>query len=156
MSRTKLRHLLIVPKSDKPVTVEVSLRINQFLEVHEGEETFKINCQFSQEWNDYRILFPKNKTEPIILHSQWREILWRPASYFYNAVDGTDLNLLTSPLYYEVTNNTDVLMSSRMIMKLTCAMNLALYPHDSQHCHVLLESREFFKLWTFELDLEHS
>jgi hypothetical protein len=98
-------------------------------------QTFKINCQFTETWRDARITV--NASESVILQSSYADKLWRPTSYFFNAVETE-----RSPLYQEITGDSTIIMSSRLIIKLTCAMHLAFYPHDTQHCHVQLETRK--------------
>lgn len=78
------------PFAGDPVEVKVTLRISQFLEVNEAEQTFKMNCFFKQSWTDSRIQYPKNiSNDLLILRSEWREKIWQPTTYFFNAVDGT-------------------------------------------------------------------
>lgn len=108
-------------------------------------QTFKINAQVKQTWLDSRVRFPPNETsDTLILWSDWRDKLWQPATYFYNAVEGTNLNVLSPPLFFELSKDNRVTMSTRMIIKLTCDMNLHFFPHDKQNCHVHLESCELF------------
>ncbi|KAI1278701.1 Glycine receptor subunit beta [Halotydeus destructor] len=123
------------------VEVKVSMDITRFLDVNMAEETFKINCYLKQSWKEPRINFPaKQGKETVVLRSQWYKDIWRPSTYFFNGIDGSDLDLVTSPMFFELSHDGTVTMSSRMIVSLTCDMNMVYYPHDSQSCFVHLES----------------
>jgi hypothetical protein len=99
-----------------------------------------VDLFFNQYWNDYRLQtpsgLPKNKTEKIILNSWWNERLWTPDTVFSNAIKGNVANILSPSLYFIITNQTNVLMSARLQMKLSCDMDFKRYPFDSQICPV--------------------
>lgn len=80
---------------------------------------------------------PSRDNVPIFkLHNSWRDRLWVPDTYFRNAIHGSVSNILTPTHYFTVANYTQVFMAVRIQLRLSCDMNFAKYPFDSQKCFI--------------------
>ncbi|KAI1278703.1 Glycine receptor subunit beta [Halotydeus destructor] len=123
------------------VNVNVSLDIARVLDVNMVDQTFKINCHLKQSWREPRIKFPDQLGRDIVfLGDEWYKNLWRPSTYFFNAIDGSDLDLSTLPMLVELERDGTVVMMARITVTLTCDMNMVLYPHDAQSCFIQIQS----------------
>ncbi|CAG2175241.1 unnamed protein product, partial [Oppiella nova] len=119
---------LMPPKLDgNPVKVDVKISILNIRSIKETE----------LYWSDYRIL-PQNLTldSRIVLDNKWRHKLWIPDSYFKNALSGHVTDIIFPTLYFAVHNQTELFMASRVSLQLSCDMDFAKFPHDTQECHI--------------------
>jgi len=105
--------------------------------VDEAGMSFMIRCILSQSWIDDRINYPEN-SKMISLNPDVVDQLWIPQTYISNAVD--DHEQPQPFVLYEISQDKKVSLASRMTAKLTCDFDLSLFPHDTQNCHIILES----------------
>lgn len=134
---------LLAPKREDgaPVSVQISMNISQLVSIQEDQQTFTIAAFYSQTWTDRRLIFPKGlESDHLGLDFSWREKLWVPDTYFHNAIGGNGINILAAPYNFILRNNSQISMNLRTVLKLTCDMDLRLFPHDSQVCDVILVS----------------
>ncbi|CAG2119010.1 unnamed protein product, partial [Medioppia subpectinata] len=102
-----------------------------------ANQSYIVDIFYHQYWSDYRIL-PQNLThdQRIVLDNKWRHKLWIPDSYFKNALSGHVTDIIFPTLYFAVHNQTEVFMASRVSLQLSCDMDFAKFPHDTQTCHI--------------------
>ena len=134
---------LLAPKAldGEPVTVQISMNISQLVSIQEDQQTFTIAAFYSQTWTDKRVMFPEGlESDHLGLDFSWREKLWVPDTYFHNAIGGSGISILAAPYNFILTNDSRISMNLRTVIKLTCDMDLRLFPHDSQVCDVILVS----------------
>ena len=133
----------LIHPQDVPVPVKISLNVTQILSVKEDEQSFSIHVHYSQEWIDPRIQLPaeiENYTDALGLDFTWRERIWIPDTYFYNAIGGAGIAILAAPYNFILYNNSRIRMVLRSVIKLKCDMNLRMFPHDTQVCDIILVS----------------
>lgn len=131
------------PGPDMPVRVKITLNISQILSVKEDEQSFTIHAHYSQEWRDPRIRLPDGllqQMDSLGLDFTWRERIWVPDTYFHNAIGGEGISILAAPYNFVLYNDSRIVMKLRSVIKLTCDMNLRMFPHDTQTCDVILVS----------------
>lgn len=129
--------------SGNAVQVKIGLNITAIFGVNEADLSFRIRCTLSQTWTDSRINYPVTEAnQRIFLDPTAVDSLWLPQTFISNSVEDTEVN--SAPLVmYEITSDKEVTLAARMAAKLTCDFDLSLFPHDTQTCHILLESRKY-------------
>lgn len=142
---------LLAPKTlnGEPVTVQISMNISQLVSIQEDQQTFTVAAFYSQTWTDKRVMFPQGlESDHLGLDFSWREKLWVPDTYFHNAIGGSGINILAAPYNFILTNDSRISMNLRTVIKLTCDMDLRLFPHDSQVCDIILVSCKPTLYWS--------
>lgn len=104
-------------------------------------QTYTANVFFAQKWKDSRLRFPNNMTyEYRILDVKWLDEIWRPDSYFKNA-KSVQFSTVTVPNHYIwLYRDKTIFYMMKLSLTLSCAMNFAIYPHDTQVCKMQIES----------------
>ena len=108
---------------------------------------------FTQTWTDDRILYPL--TEPnarIFLTPGVVSNLWMPHTFIANSL-GTMSVSEASLVTYEVNRKKQITVHYRMSLRLSCNFDLSFFPHDTQVCDVIIESREFNETQLFSFFL---
>ena len=137
-----------VTSNGKPVKVTVSVTILNIKLSPGSSQTFDADIFYHNYWIDYRLQKPTNEyaiAQRINLSPQeslpqyklsdaWKRRLWVPDTYFRNAVSGGISNILTPTYYFTITNYTEVFLAVRLNLKLSCEMNFAKFPFDTQKC----------------------
>ncbi|XP_064107848.1 glycine receptor subunit alpha-4-like [Macrobrachium nipponense] len=103
--------------------------------------TFATDIFFAQSWKDHRLRLPANMTKEYrLLDLDWLGHLWRPDSFFKNAKD-VSFHTMTIPNHYMwLYKDFTLLYMVKLTLTLACAMNFAVYPHDTQQCNMQMES----------------
>ncbi|XP_045600221.2 glycine receptor subunit alpha-2 [Procambarus clarkii] len=103
--------------------------------------TFAADVFFAQSWRDHRLVLPTNMTSDYrLLDLDWLGHLWRPDGFFKNAKE-VNFQTMTVPNHYVwLYQDLTLLYMVKLTLTLTCAMNFALYPHDTQECKLQIES----------------
>ncbi|XP_035220878.1 glycine receptor subunit alpha-2-like isoform X2 [Stegodyphus dumicola] len=123
------------PKKDgKPTRVLFHVTVMGLDSINEG----------SMKWKDHRLRLPENMTsEYRLLEVQWLQNMWRPDSYFKNAKAVTFQTMTIPNHYVWLYHNKDILYMVKLTLTLSCAMNFASYPHDTQTCSLQMESLSY-------------
>ncbi|XP_076034944.1 glycine receptor subunit alphaZ1-like isoform X2 [Oratosquilla oratoria] len=130
------------PKKDgKPTVVYFHVTVMGIDSINENSMTYAADIFFAQSWKDHRLRLPENMTsEYRLLDLDWLKELWRPDSFFKNAKQVT-FQTMTIPNHYVWLYQTkSILYMVKLTLKLSCAMNFAIYPHDTQECKLQMES----------------
>ncbi|KAG8178587.1 hypothetical protein JTE90_021007 [Oedothorax gibbosus] len=133
------------PKKDgKPTRVFFHVTVMGLDSINEGSMTYAADIFFAQTWKDHRLRLPENMTsEYRLLEVQWLENMWRPDSYFKNAKSVTFQTMTIPNHYVWLYQNKDILYMVKLTLTLSCAMNFATYPHDTQTCSLQMESLSY-------------
>ncbi|GFU03884.1 glycine receptor subunit alpha-3, partial [Nephila pilipes] len=125
----------------KPTKVFFHVTVMGLDSINEGSMTYAADIFFAQTWKDPRLRLPENMTsEYRLLEVQWLENMWRPDSYFKNAKSVTFQTMTIPNHYVWLYQNKDILYMVKLTLTLSCAMNFATYPHDTQTCSLQMES----------------
>ncbi|XP_053213116.1 glycine receptor subunit alpha-2-like isoform X2 [Panonychus citri] len=128
----------------EPAKVNLTLVLKQLIAANEAEQvnieydfikSITMDLFFYQRWIDQRIKLP-NDFDSITLDSSWKNKLWIPNLHFVNSLSNTPVDLITNPLFIELSNGSHFSMATRVIVKLTCHMDLFNFPQDTQICNV--------------------
>lgn len=133
------------PKKDgKPTKVFFHVTVMGLDSINEGSMTYAADIFFAQTWKDHRLRLPENMTsEYRLLEVQWLQNMWRPDSYFKNAKAVTFQTMTIPNHYVWLYHNKDILYMVKLTLTLSCAMNFASYPHDTQTCSLQMESLSY-------------
>ncbi|XP_035220877.1 glycine receptor subunit alpha-2-like isoform X1 [Stegodyphus dumicola] len=133
------------PKKDgKPTRVLFHVTVMGLDSINEGSMTYAADIFFAQKWKDHRLRLPENMTsEYRLLEVQWLQNMWRPDSYFKNAKAVTFQTMTIPNHYVWLYHNKDILYMVKLTLTLSCAMNFASYPHDTQTCSLQMESLSY-------------
>ncbi|XP_064090151.1 glycine receptor subunit alpha-2-like isoform X2 [Macrobrachium nipponense] len=103
--------------------------------------TFATDIFFAQTWKDHRLRLPANMTKEYrLLDLDWLDEIWRPDSFFKNAKE-VNFQTMTIPNHYMwLYQDFTILYMVKLTLTLSCAMNFAIYPHDTQECNMQMES----------------
>ncbi|XP_047738283.1 glycine receptor subunit alphaZ1 isoform X2 [Hyalella azteca] len=116
--------------------------VNVWPDQHRNSATddFTLDLFLRQRWNDHRLAYEGGLPSYTIVDPQLREKIWKPDTFFEN-VKVASLHTVTVPnVLLRVSQNGDVLYSMRLTLRLSCSLELELYPFDAQTCYLHLSS----------------
>ena len=148
--------------SSKPCNIRISLNITQILGVNEADEvsrrslesdsaddwwvvlkqSYEMRCILTQAWLDDRIAYPASESNNrIFLTPDDVPNLWVPRTFIANSF--SIMYAADAPVVsYEINRTKQIISHSRMSLKLGCDFDLSFFPHDTQFCDVVIESRK--------------
>lgn len=130
------------PKKDgKATQVYFHVTVMGIDSINENSMTYAADIFFAQTWTDHRLRLPENMTsEYRLLDLDWLKALWRPDSFFKNAKQVTFQTMTIPNHYVWLYQDFRILYMVKLTLVLSCAMNFAIYPHDTQFCKLQMES----------------
>ncbi|KAI9558502.1 hypothetical protein GHT06_015290 [Daphnia sinensis] len=125
----------------QPAKVFNHLTVMGLDSINENSMTYMADVFYVQSWRDHRLSLPENMTsEYRLLDVDWLKSIWRPDSYFKNAKQVTFQTMTIPNHYLWLYRDKKILYVVKLTLTLSCSMNFALYPHDSQECKIQIES----------------
>uniref|UniRef100_A0A0P5B4W1 Histamine-gated chloride channel subunit n=2 Tax=Daphnia magna TaxID=35525 RepID=A0A0P5B4W1_9CRUS len=125
----------------QPAKVFNHLTVMGLDSINENSMTYMADVFYVQSWSDHRLSLPENMTsEYRLLDVEWLKSIWRPDSYFKNAKQVTFQTMTIPNHYLWLYRDKKILYVVKLTLTLSCSMNFALYPHDSQECKIQIES----------------
>ena len=133
------------PKKDgQPTTVLFHVTVMGLDSIDETSMTYAADIFFAQTWKDHRLRLPENMTsEYRLLEVEWLKNMWRPDSFFKNAKSVTFQTMTIPNHYMWLYKDKTILYMVKLTLRLSCAMNFLIYPHDTQECKLQMESCEY-------------
>ncbi|XP_071550013.1 glycine receptor subunit alpha-2-like isoform X3 [Panulirus ornatus] len=124
-----------------PTTVYFHVTVMSLDSIDESSMTYAADIFFAQSWKDWRLRLPDNMTHDYrLLPVSWLKDIWRPDSFFKNAKAVTFQEMTIPNHYIWLYQDNTILYMVKLTLVLSCAMNFQLYPHDTQECHMKIES----------------
>ena len=106
--------------------------------------TYVTDIFLAQSWRDPRLRLPENMSEEYrILDVDWLNSIWRPDCFFKNAKKVTFHEMSIPNHYLWLYHDKTLLYMSKLTLVLSCAMKFESYPHDTQYCSMMIESRKW-------------
>ncbi|XP_072750766.1 glycine receptor ora transientless isoform X5 [Anoplolepis gracilipes] len=138
----KLYDKMRPPKKDgQPTVVYFHVTVMGLDSIDENSMTYAADIFFAQTWKDNRLRLPENMTsEYRLLEVDWLKNMWRPDSFFKNAKSVTFQTMTIPNHYLWLYKDKTILYMVKLTLKLSCAMNFLIYPHDTQECKLQMES----------------
>ncbi|CAH1104744.1 unnamed protein product [Psylliodes chrysocephalus] len=130
------------PKRDgNPTIVHFHVTVMGLDSIDENSMTYAADIFFAQTWKDHRLRLPENMTtEYRLLEVEWLKSMWRPDSFFKNAKSVTFQTMTIPNHYMWLYKDKTILYMVKLTLRLSCAMNFMIYPHDTQECKLQMES----------------
>ncbi|KAG5681491.1 hypothetical protein PVAND_010921 [Polypedilum vanderplanki] len=130
------------PKKDgQATTVFFHVTVMGLDSIDETSMTYAADIFFAQTWKDHRLRLPENMTsEYRLLEVEWLKNMWRPDSFFKNAKSVTFQTMTIPNHYMWLYKDKTILYMVKLTLRLSCAMNFVIYPHDTQECKLQMES----------------
>lgn len=127
---------------DETSMVRLSKAFLSFTIIFNRSQTYAADIFFAQTWKDHRLRLPENMTsEYRLLEVEWLKNMWRPDSFFKNAKSVTFQTMTIPNHYMWLYKDKTILYMVKLTLRLSCAMNFIIYPHDTQECKLQMESR---------------
>uniref|UniRef100_A0A8D8YU60 Glycine receptor subunit alpha-3 n=1 Tax=Cacopsylla melanoneura TaxID=428564 RepID=A0A8D8YU60_9HEMI len=128
-------------KEGQPTIVYFHVTVMGLDSIDENSMTYAADIFFAQTWKDHRLRLPENMTsEYRLLEVDWLKNMWRPDSFFKNAKAVTFQTMTIPNHYVWLYKDKTILYMVKLTLKLSCAMNFMIYPHDTQECSLQMES----------------
>ncbi|XP_065350912.1 glycine receptor subunit alpha-2 isoform X2 [Cloeon dipterum] len=128
-------------KEGMPTTVFFHVTVMGLDSIDETSMTYAADIFFAQTWKDHRLRLPENMTSDYrLLEVDWLKNMWRPDSFFKNAKAVTFQTMTIPNHYLWLYKDKTILYMVKLTLKLSCAMNFLIYPHDTQECKLQMES----------------
>uniref|UniRef100_A0A061QLK7 Putative histamine-activated chloride channel n=1 Tax=Cupiennius salei TaxID=6928 RepID=A0A061QLK7_CUPSA len=125
----------------QPADVSIQIIILNIRSVDVSEMSYIADIFLYETWRDPRLRYPADKKlERISLHPEWRNHLWTPDVYFYNAIEGKVLNTVIPYVNLWLKNDSTVIFGARLSLEFSCDMLLHKFPHDTQTCDIIVKS----------------
>ncbi|KXJ15718.1 gamma-aminobutyric acid receptor alpha-like [Exaiptasia diaphana] len=122
----------------KKVMVEVEFKVISFGEIKEAEMEYSMDIFFRQWWYDRR--FAHNFSTPFTMAADPTEMFWTPDTYFWNVKQANYHRVTRENMRVMINPDGKIYFSARITLTLQCDMDLRLYPMDTQHCPLRIES----------------
>ncbi|KAG5285934.1 hypothetical protein AALO_G00009160 [Alosa alosa] len=124
-----------------PVEDRVNIFINSFGSIQETTMDYRVNIFLRQRWNDPRLRLPADfKSDALTVDPKMFQCLWKPDLFFANEKNANFHDVTQDNILLFIFRNGDVLISMRLSITLSCPLALQLFPMDTQHCKIQLES----------------
>ncbi|XP_068449435.1 glycine receptor, beta b [Clinocottus analis] len=124
-----------------PVEDRVNIFINSFGSIQETTMDYRVNIFLRQRWNDPRLKLPQDfKSDSLTVDPKMFKCLWKPDLFFANEKSANFHDVTQENILLFIFRNGDVLISMRLSVTLSCPLDLALFPMDTQRCKMQLES----------------
>lgn len=125
---------------DGPVVVRVNIMLRSISRIDDLNMEFSVQITFREEWFDDRLQYDDmgGKIKVIVLTDQER--IWKPDLFFANEKDGKFHEIIMPNVLLRIHPNGNVLYSIRISLRLSCPMNLKLFPLDRQKCSLTMPS----------------
>ncbi|XP_042209110.1 glycine receptor subunit alpha-4-like [Homarus americanus] len=128
-------------KEGRPTNVYFHVTVMGIDSINENSMTYVADIFFAQSWKDHRLRLPENMTSSYrLLEVEWLKDMWRPDSFFKNAKQVTFQTMTIPNHYVWLHKDSTILYMVKLTLTLSCAMNYAIYPHDTQECRMQMES----------------
>ncbi|XP_029212017.1 glycine receptor subunit beta-like isoform X2 [Acropora millepora] len=122
----------------KPVEVTVEIKVVSLAELNEANMDYSLDIFFRQWWLDPR--FKHNSSTPFNMAVDPTKIFWTPDTYFFN-VKSVKYHFVTREnMRVMIYSSGKIYFSARVTLTAQCDMNFRLYPMDTQHCPLVIES----------------
>lgn len=146
--------------NDQPTIVDFHVTVMGLDSIDETSMTYAADIFFAQTWKDHRLRLPENMTSDYrLLEVDWLKHMWRPDSFFKNAKSVTFQTMTIPNHYVWLSKEKAILYMVKLTLRLSCAMNFLIYPHDTQECKLQMESLshttdDLIFQWNTDLPLE--
>ncbi|XP_001635156.2 gamma-aminobutyric acid receptor alpha-like isoform X2 [Nematostella vectensis] len=126
-----------------PVMVLIEFKVISFGEIQEANMEYSFDIFLRQWWYDPR--FKSNFTEPFTMAADPTKMFWTPDTYFWNVKRSKYHHVTRENMRVMIWPDGKIYFSTRITLTAQCDMDLRLYPMDTQHCPLIIESYAYTK-----------
>uniref|UniRef100_A0AAF5DMB1 Uncharacterized protein n=1 Tax=Strongyloides stercoralis TaxID=6248 RepID=A0AAF5DMB1_STRER len=131
--------------NSEPVTVYVSVVVNNVRSVSEVTMDYSLELIYREMWTDPRLAFNEKdfQNKKILeLHESYVDDIWHADTFFPNSIQSKNPKerSISHRSLLRLRNDGFVLYSRRISVVAECLMDLTLFPFDSQLCKLDIES----------------
>lgn len=145
------RLVLPVATNKSRVTVTLSLKLGQILDLNLKQQILSTNVWVEQQWHDYKLQWDPAEYEGIDMIHVPAENIWIPDIVLLNNADGNyELTLVAKARLF---SNGTVVWKPPTMFRSTCEIDVEFFPFDVQTCYLRFGS------WTYagdEVELRHA
>lgn len=116
---------------------------------HWNSQTYSADIYFDQMWQDHRLTFPYTTNNYRVLDIKWLDHIWHPDAFIRNAKSIQFQEVSVPNHYLRLYTNNTFIYGMKLTLHLSCAMNFALYPHDTQKCKIQIQSCKWWPIYIF-------
>ncbi|CAB3401313.1 unnamed protein product [Caenorhabditis bovis] len=130
----------------EPVDVGITIHVSSISAVSEVDMDFTLDFYMRQTWQDPRLAFGSldlglpEEIKSLTVGVDYLEKLWKPDTFFPNEKKSFFHLATTHNSFLRIDSDGTVYTSQRLTVTATCPMDLQLFPMDSQHCKLEIES----------------
>ncbi|XP_065170474.1 acetylcholine receptor subunit beta-like 2 isoform X2 [Atheta coriaria] len=132
------------------LTVWLSLKLSQLIEMNLKNQIMTTNLWVVQKWNDYKLRWDPEEYGGVEMLYVPSEHIWLPDIVLFNNADGNyEVTLMTKAT---LSYTGEVVWKPPSIYKSSCEINVQYFPFDEQSCLMRFGS------WTYnglQVDLKH-
>ncbi|XP_023240043.1 acetylcholine receptor subunit alpha-like 1 [Centruroides sculpturatus] len=132
------------------LTVKMSLKLSQLIDVNLKNQIMTTNVWVEQEWNDYKLRWDPDEYGGVSKLHVPAEQIWLPDIVLYNNADGNyEVTIMTKAILHW---DGVVLWKPPATYKSSCEIDVEYFPFDQQTCFMKFGS------WTYDgytVDLKH-
>jgi len=124
-----------------PVEVLIEFKLMAFGKIREEDMDYTIDIFFRQWWRDPRLAHGEDKVFNAALDP--RKLgpgIWTPDTYFRNVKSSNYHEISRENMRLRISKEGDIYFSARITLTAQCAMDLRLFPLDTQNCDLIIES----------------
>ncbi|CAC42350.1 Gamma-aminobutyric acid receptor subunit beta [Caenorhabditis elegans] len=131
---------------EKPVDVGITIHVSSISAVSEVDMDFTLDFYMRQTWQDPRLAFGSldlglsKEIDSLTVGVDYLDRLWKPDTFFPNEKKSFFHLATTHNSFLRIEGDGTVYTSQRLTVTATCPMDLKLFPMDSQHCKLEIES----------------
>lgn len=131
---------------EKPVDVGITIHVSSISAVSEVDMDFTLDFYMRQTWQDPRLAFGSldlglsKEIDSLTVGVDYLDKLWKPDTFFPNEKKSFFHLATTHNSFLRIDSDGTVYTSQRLTVTATCPMDLKLFPMDSQHCKLEIES----------------
>ncbi|XP_059500847.1 glycine receptor, beta b isoform X2 [Stegostoma tigrinum] len=125
-----------------PATFSTDYLSHMIQEYGQISKDYRVNIFLRQKWNDPRLKLPTDfkGSDTLTVDPKMFKCLWKPDLFFANEKNANFHDVTQDNILLFIFRNGDVLLSMRLSITLSCPLDLTLFPMDTQHCKIQLES----------------
>ncbi|KAL4229686.1 Glycine receptor subunit alpha-3 [Mactra antiquata] len=130
--------------SDDPTIISCYLNVNQVDTIRESDMDFTVDIGLHLSWKNDELMTQirtgKYEFDYLDFDAQNMDKVWVPDIYFPNEKKAALHNIMMANKMLRLNKDSTISYTIRVLLTLSCNMDLRKYPFDKQVCSILMES----------------
>jgi len=124
----------------QPTNVSVQMYFNSFGSLNAANMDFTIDIFLRQSWTDSRLQYAGGLESYTIFDPKLQQKIWKPDTYFENVKEAAFHHVTMPNTLLRIDRDGNVLYTIRVTLRMSCNMQLELFPFDAQICGVRIST----------------